>query len=92
MEQFINCSIADLIRPLPYFEPITMNPHNGRPRNIDLELHWHPLRLFKLFFDWKTMALIAKETNSYAFRNNKAFNLWKTLSIQELYQFFWLPN
>jgi Transposase IS4 len=34
------------------------------------------------------MALIIKETNSYAFRNNKAFNPWKTLSIQELYHFF----
>jgi Transposase IS4 len=34
------------------------------------------------------MSLIAKETNSYAFRNNKASNPWKTLSIQELYHFF----
>jgi Transposase IS4 len=33
------------------------------------------------------MSLIAKETNSYAFRNNKAANPWKTLSIQELYHF-----
>jgi Transposase IS4 len=34
------------------------------------------------------MSLITKETNSYAFRNNKASNPWKTLSIQELYHFF----
>jgi Transposase IS4 len=34
------------------------------------------------------MALIIKETNSYTFRNNKVFNLWKTLSISELYHFF----
>jgi hypothetical protein len=63
-----------LIRPLPYFEPIPITPYNRRPQNIDLELHWHQLRLFKLFFDWNTMALIVKEINSYAFRNIKASN------------------
>jgi Transposase IS4 len=34
------------------------------------------------------MGLIVKETNSYAFRNNSAYNSWKTLSIPELYHFF----
>jgi Transposase IS4 len=34
------------------------------------------------------MGLIAKETNLYAFRNNSAYNSWKTLSIPELYHFF----
>jgi Transposase IS4 len=62
--------------------------YDGRPQNIDFELHWYLLRLFKLFFNWDIMALIVKETNSYAFRNNKASNLWKSLSITELYYFF----
>ena len=34
------------------------------------------------------MSLIAKETNSYAFRVNSAKNSQKTLEIQELYHFF----
>ena len=34
------------------------------------------------------MAIIAKETNSYAFRTNSAKNPWKTLEIHELYHFF----
>jgi hypothetical protein len=34
------------------------------------------------------MAIIVKETNSYAFRTNSAQNPWKTLKIQELYHFF----
>jgi Transposase IS4 len=34
------------------------------------------------------MFIIAKSTNSYAFRTNSAKNLWKTLEIKELYHFF----
>jgi Transposase IS4 len=34
------------------------------------------------------MAIIVKETNSYAFQTNSAQNPWKTLEIQELYHFF----
>jgi Transposase IS4 len=34
------------------------------------------------------MALIVKETNSFAFRTNIATNPWKSLSISELYHFF----
>jgi hypothetical protein len=34
------------------------------------------------------MGLIIKETNSYAFQNNSAYNPWKTLFIPELYHFF----
>jgi Transposase IS4 len=78
----------DLLRSLPDFTPISITKHFGRPQNLDLNQHWHPLRLFKLFFDWKTMGLIVKETNSYAFRTNLTTNPWKTLSIPELYHFF----
>jgi Transposase IS4 len=34
------------------------------------------------------MSIIAKSTNSYAFRTNSAKNPWKTLEIPELYHFF----
>ena len=34
------------------------------------------------------MALIVKETNSYAFRTNSAQKPWKSLTISELYWFF----
>jgi Transposase IS4 len=34
------------------------------------------------------MSIIAKSTNSYAFRTNSAKNPWKTLEIKELYHFF----
>jgi len=80
--------VNELLRPLPDFEPISVATHSGSPQNIDINKHWHPLRLFKLFFDWNTMDLIVKETNSFAFRQNSASNPWKTLSIQELYHFF----
>ena len=83
-----NCKIEDLLHPLPNFTPISVIPHSGKPQNLDIQKHWHPLRLFKLFFSWEIMSLIAKETNSYAFRKNSASNSWKTLSVQELYHFF----
>ena len=88
VESFNNCSVNELLRLLPDSEPISVTTHSGQPQNIDIDKHWHPLRLFKLFFDWETMGLIVKETNSYAFRNNSAYNPWKTLSIPELYHFF----
>jgi len=34
------------------------------------------------------MAIIIKETNSFAFRSNSAQNPWVSLSIKELYHFF----
>ncbi len=34
------------------------------------------------------MAIIIKETNSFAFHNNSAQNPWVSLSIKELYHFF----
>jgi Transposase IS4 len=34
------------------------------------------------------MSIIAKSTNSHAFRTNSAKNPWKTLEIKELYHFF----
>jgi Transposase IS4 len=34
------------------------------------------------------MSIIVNSTNSYAFRTNSAKNLWKTLTISELYHFF----
>jgi Transposase IS4 len=73
---------------LPDFTPISIKQHKGRPQNIDINQYQHPLRLFKLFFSWETMSIIAKSTNSYAFRTNSTKNPWKTLEIQELYHFF----
>ena len=69
---FENCEINDLLRPLPDFEPISITTHSGKPQNIDIQKHWHPLRLFKLFFSWETMSIIVDSTNSYAFRTNSA--------------------
>jgi Transposase IS4 len=87
-ESFKDCSFNDLLRPLPHFTPIPIAIHSGRPQNLLNDKHWHPLRLFKLFFNWETMSIIVKETNSYAFRTNSAKNPWKTLEIHELYHFF----
>ena len=67
MKSFEGCKINDLLRPLPSFTPISVTTHSGKPQNLDLNQHWHPLKLFKLFFSWETMSLIVKETNSYAF-------------------------
>ncbi len=87
-EQFENRSISEILRPLSNFEPLSLKPYLGQPRDIDLNKHWHPLALFQLFFNWKTMAIIIKETNSFAFRSNSAQNPWISLSIKELYHFF----
>jgi Transposase IS4 len=90
-ESFKDCSFNDLLRPLPDFILIPIAIHSGRPQNLLNDKYWHPLRLFKLFFNWEIMSIIVKETNSYAFRTNSAKNPWKTLEIQELYHFFgWL--
>jgi Transposase IS4 len=88
IEQFEICSFQELLRSLPNFTPISIIPHTGKPQNLDINRHWHSLRLFKLFFSWKTMSIIVNSTNSYAFRTNSAKNPWKTLEIQELYYFF----
>jgi hypothetical protein len=72
VELFKDYSFNDLLRPLPEFTPISIATYSGKPQNLLNNKHWHPLRLFKLFFDWKTMSLIVKETNSYAFRTNSA--------------------
>jgi Transposase IS4 len=77
-----------LLRPLSDYTPISVATHSGKPQNLDINKHWHSLRLFKLFFSWETMRIIVNETNSYAFRDNSASNPWKTLLIQELYHFF----
>ena len=87
-KSFLNYEINDLLRPLPNFTPIPITIHSGRPQNLLNDKHWHPLRLFKLFFNWETMGLIVKEINSYAFRTNSAQKSWKSLTINELYQFF----
>jgi Transposase IS4 len=87
-ENFENCLISEILRPLPDFKPIPLNLHNGRPQNLDLNKHWHPLALFQLFFSWNTMSIIVKETNSFAFCNNSLQNPWISLSISELYHFF----
>jgi hypothetical protein len=80
-ESFKDCEIHDLLRHLPNFTPIPITIHSGRPQNLLNNKYWHPLRLFKLFFNWETMAIIVKETNFYAFRTNSAQNPWKTLEI-----------
>jgi hypothetical protein len=36
LEQFENCSIEELLRPLPDFTPISIKQHKGRPQNIDI--------------------------------------------------------
>jgi len=87
-EQFENHSISEILYSLPKFEPLLLKSHIEQPRNIDLNKYWHPLALFQLFFNWKTMAVIIKEMNSFAFHNNSAQNLWVSLSIKELYYFF----
>jgi len=87
-KQFENRPISEILRPLPNFEPLLSKPHLGQPRNLNLNKHWHPLALFQLFFDWKTMSIIVKETNSFAFYNNSASNPWISISIKELYHFF----
>ncbi len=65
-----------------------MKSHADQPRNLDLNKHWHSLTLFQLFFNWKTISIIVKEINSFAFRNNSALNPWISLSIRKLYHFF----
>ena len=87
-ESFLDCEINDLLCPLPDFTSIPINIHSGRPQNLFNDKHWHPLQLFKLFFNWETMSLIVKETNSYTFWTNSAKKPWKSLTISELYQFF----
>jgi hypothetical protein len=83
-----NATISEILRPLPKYNPMVITPHSGASQNLDIGLHWHPLRLFKLFFNWETMALIVKETNFYAFQTNIPSNPWISLLIPELYHFF----
>jgi len=71
-EQFENRPISEILRSLFNFESLSLKSHLEQPRNIDLNKHWHPLALFQLFFNWKTMDIIVKETNSFAFRSNSA--------------------
>ena len=87
-ESFQNRLISEILRSLFNFEPISIKSHTDQPRNIDLNKYWHSLALFQLFFNWKTMTIIVKETNSFIFRNNSTSNLWISLSIKELYHFF----
>jgi len=87
-EQFENRPISEILRSLLNFEPLSLKPHLEQPRNIDLNKYWHPLAFFQLFFDWKTMTIIVKEINSFAFRSNSAQNTWVSLSVKELYHFF----
>ena len=87
-ESFLNCKINDLLRPLSDFTLIPISIHFERPQNLLNDKHWHPLQLFKLFFNWETMSIIIKETNFYAFWMNSAKNSWKSLTISELYWFF----
>ncbi len=87
-EQFENRLISEILRSLSKFEPLLLKPYIEQSRNIDLNKYWHSLALFQLFFDWKMMTIIIKETNSFAFHNNSAQNPWVSLSIKELYHFF----
>ena len=58
LDSFKDCKINDLLCSLPYFEPISINLHPEKPQNLDINKHWHPLELFKLFFNWETMSII----------------------------------
>ncbi len=87
-EQFENHLISEILHSLLKFESLLLKSYIEQLRNIDLNKYWHSLALFQLFFDWKTMAIIIKETNSFAFHNNSAQNPWISLSIKELYHFF----
>ncbi len=87
-EQFENHLISEILRSLSKFKPLSLKPYIEQPRNIDLNKYWHSLALFQLFFNWKTMTIIVKETNSFTFYNNSAQNPWVSLFIKELYYFF----
>src|SRR5271155_3733894 len=70
---------------LPYHFPPKIK--GGRPRNIDLSMHWNLLRLFLLFFSWDLLQYICDQTNSYAYRNNEAGYPWQSISPIELLHF-----
>jgi hypothetical protein len=36
LELFKDCEINELLRPLPNFEPISINSHSGKPQNLDI--------------------------------------------------------
>jgi hypothetical protein len=36
LELFKDCEINDLLRPLLYFEPISINIYPGKPQNLDI--------------------------------------------------------
>ena len=84
-----NPKVKDILRPIPTFKPTLLPPFEdkGRPRNIDLSIHWHPLRLFLLFFSWDLLQYICDQTNSYAYRNNEATDPWRSISPIELLHF-----
>ena len=88
IESFKDSQIDDLLYSLLHFESISIHTHSGRPQNFDNKKHWHPLRLFKLFFNCEVMSIIVQATNSFVFRINSTRNSWKTLKIQDLYHFF----
>jgi Transposase IS4 len=91
-ENFEDCIVKDLLRPLPIYSPIRILPREGKPQNIDLNRHWNPLAIFQLFFTWEIMELICQQTNSYAYRTQtlgpRPRNPWKALTVIELYHFF----
>ena len=85
-ENFQNCTVTELLRPIPQYIPMDIPYRRGRPQNIDQSRHWNPLALFQLFFTWEIMEIICQQTNSYAYRTNS--KAWKGLTVIELYQFF----
>jgi hypothetical protein len=43
-ESFIpNATVKDVIREIPDYIPINIPSRKGKPRNIDLSIHWNPL-------------------------------------------------
>ena len=84
-ESFIpNATVKDVIREIPDYIPINIPSRKGKPRNIDLSIHWNPLRIFLLFFSFPVLRIICDSTNSFAFRNHTAKDPWKTLHPIEL--------
>jgi len=71
-EQFKNRLILEILYSLLNFKSLSLKPYLGRPQNLDLNKHWHPLALFQLFFNWRIMSIIIKEMNSFIFHNNSA--------------------
>ena len=80
--------VKDLIREIPDYIPMDIPSKEGKPQNIDLSIHWNPLRVFLLFFSFPVLQIICDSTNSFALRNHTAKDPWKTLQPIELLHYF----